>query len=281
MEIIDGKTLAANVRENLKSDVQKLKKKGITPNLAVILVGEDKASQIYVKNKSKACLEVGINYEEFFLTNDTTMEQLLSLIDRLNAREDIHGILLQSPMPKHLNIDKAFERISPKKDVDGFNPVNVGKLCLNQDGFVSCTPAGIMKMFEKYNINLEGKNAVVLGRSNIVGKPMSLCLLNNDATVTICHSKTQNLSEITKNADIIVVALGKPKFLTKDMVKEGAVIIDVGINRTENGIVGDVDFENVKEVASYITPVPGGVGPMTVAMLMSNVVKSAKDFIAN
>lgn len=281
MEIIDGKTLAANVRENLKSDVQKLKKRGITPNLAVILVGEDKASQIYVKNKSKACLEVGINYEEFFLTNDTTMEQLLSLIDRLNAREDIHGILLQSPMPKHLNIDEAFERISPKKDVDGFNPVNVGKLCLNQDGFVSCTPAGIMKMFEKYNINLEGKNAVVLGRSNIVGKPMSLCLLNNDATVTICHSKTQNLSEITKNADIIVVALGKPKFLTKDMVKEGAVVIDVGINRTENGIVGDVDFENVKEVASYITPVPGGVGPMTVAMLMSNVVKSVKDFIAN
>lgn len=276
MEIIDGKLLATSVRENLKSDVQKLKKKGITPNLAVILVGEDKASQIYVKNKSKACLEVGINYEEFFLTNDTTMEQLLALIDRLNAREDIHGILLQSPMPKHLNIDEAFERISPKKDVDGFNPVNVGKLCLNQDGFVSCTPAGIMKMFEKYNINLEGKNAVVLGRSNIVGKPMSLCLLNNDATVTICHSKTQNLSEITKNADIIVVALGKPKFLTKDMVKEGAVVIDVGINRTENGIVGDVDFENVKEVASYITPVPGGVGPMTVAMLMSNVVKAAR-----
>ncbi len=279
MEIIDGKSLAASVRESLKSEVQKLKKKGITPNLAVILVGEDKASQIYVKNKSKACLEVGINYEEFFLTNDTTMEQLLALIDRLNEREDIHGILLQSPMPKHLNIDEAFERISPKKDVDGFNPVNVGKLCLNQEGFVSCTPAGIMKMFEKYNIDIEGKSAVVLGRSNIVGKPMSLCLLNKDATVTICHSKTQNLAEITRNADIIVVALGKAKFLTKDMVKEGAIIIDVGINRTENGLVGDVDFENVKEVASYITPVPGGVGPMTVAMLMSNVVKSAKNFI--
>ena len=279
MEIIDGKSLAASVRESLKSEVQKLKKKGITPNLAVILVGEDKASQIYVKNKSKACLEVGINYEEFFLTNDTTMEQLLALIDRLNEREDIHGILLQSPMPKHLNIDEAFERISPKKDVDGFNPVNVGKLCLNQEGFVSCTPAGIMKMFEKYNIDIEGKSAVVLGRSNIVGKPMSLCLLNKDATVTICHSKTQNLAEITRNADIIVVALGKAKFLTKDMVKEGAIIIDVGIDRTENGLVGDVDFENVKEVASYITPVPGGVGPMTVAMLMSNVVKSAKNFI--
>lgn len=277
MEIIDGKALAANVREGLKSEVQKLKKKGVTPNLAVILVGEDKASQIYVKNKSKACLEVGINYEEFFLNSNTSMEQLLALIDRLNEREDVHGILLQSPMPKHLNIDEAFERILPKKDVDGFNPVNVGKLCLNQDGFISCTPAGIMKMFEKYKIDLEGKNAVVLGRSNIVGKPMSLCLLNNDATVTICHSKTQNLPEITKAADIIVVALGKPRFLTKEMVKEGAVIIDVGINRIENSIIGDVDYESVKEIASYITPVPGGVGPMTVAMLMQNVVKAAKN----
>ena len=281
MEIIDGKLLAANIREGLKSDVQKLKKKGIAPNLAVILVGEDKASQIYVKNKSKACLDVGINYEEFFLSSDTTMEQLLALIDRLNVRDDIHGILLQSPMPKHLDIDEAFRRISPEKDVDGFNPVNVGKLCLKQDGFVSCTPAGIMKMFERYNIEIEGKNAVVLGRSNIVGKPMSLCLLNKDATVTICHSKTQNLAEITRDADIIVVALGKPKFLTRDMVKEGAVIIDVGINRTEDGIVGDVDFENVKEVASYITPVPGGVGPMTVAMLMQNVVKAAANSMKN
>lgn len=281
MEIIDGKTLAAKIREGLKSEVQELSKKGITPNLAVILVGDDKASQIYVKNKSKACLEIGINYEEFLLDTETTMEQLLTLIDKLNEREDVHGILLQSPMPKHLNIDEAFERISPKKDVDGFNPVNVGKLCLKQDGFVSCTPAGIMKMFEKYNINLEGKNAVVLGRSNIVGKPMSLCLLNSDATVTICHSKTQNLTEITKSADIIVVALGKPNFLTKDMVKEGAVIIDVGINRLEKGIVGDVDFENVKEVASYITPVPGGVGPMTIAMLMQNVVKAATKSLEN
>lgn len=279
--IIDGKTLAANIRESLKSEVQEIKDKGVIPNLAVILVGEDKPSQIYVKNKSKACLEIGIKYEEFLLDSNTTMEQLLSLIDTLNEREDIHGILLQSPMPKHLNIDEAFERISPKKDVDGFNPVNVGKLCLKQDGFVSCTPAGIMKMFEKYNISLEGKNAVVLGRSNIVGKPMSLCLLNKDSTVTICHSKTQNLSEITKNADIIVVALGKPKFLTKDMVKEGAVVIDVGINRTENGIVGDVDFESVKEIVSYITPVPGGVGPMTIAMLMQNVVKAAENTLEN
>lgn len=281
MEIIDGKTLAANIREGLKSKVQDLKDRNIVPNLAVILVGEDKPSQIYVKNKSKACLEIGINYEEFLLDNNTTMEELLSLIDTLNNREDIHGVLLQSPMPKHLDIDIAFNRILPEKDVDGFNPVNVGKLCLNQDGFVSCTPAGIMKMFEKYGIKLEGKNAVVLGRSNIVGKPMSLCLLNKDATVTICHSKTQNLSEITRNADIIVVALGKPKFLTKDMIKEGAVVIDVGINRLENGIVGDVDFESVKEIVSYITPVPGGVGPMTIAMLMQNVVKAAENALEN
>lgn len=277
MKLIDGKALATEVRASLKNDVQELKSKGITPILAVILVGDDKASQIYVRNKNKACQDVGIKYEEFLLDKDTTMEKLLSLIETLNNREDVYGILLQSPLPKHLNADEAFRKISPEKDVDGFNPVNVGRLCLKQDGFVSCTPAGIMKMFEKYNINLEGKNAVVLGRSNIVGKPMSLCLLNNDATVTICHSKTQNLAEITKKADILVVALGKPKFVTKDMVKDGAVVIDVGINRTENGIVGDVDFENVKEKTSYITPVPGGVGPMTIAMLMNNVVKAAKN----
>ena len=279
MKIIDGKLLSTEVREGLKAEVELLKEKGIIPNLAVILVGEDKASQIYVKNKSKACQDVGIKYEEFILPASTTMEELLSLIDDLNERKDVHGILLQSPVPKHLNIDKAFERISPEKDVDGFNPINVGRLCLKQDGFVSCTPAGIMRMFEKYKIELAGKNAVVLGRSNIVGKPMSLCLLNKDATVTICHSKTKKLSEITKQADILVVALGKTKFVTKDMVKEGAVVIDVGINRTNEGLFGDVDFEDVKEKASYITPVPGGVGPMTVAILMSNVVKSAKKLL--
>ena len=279
MEIIDGKLLSAEVRESLKSEVQGLREKGIIPNLAVILVGEDKASQIYVKNKSKACQDVGIKYEEFILPSSITMEELLKLIDELNGRKDVHGILLQSPVPKHLNIDEAFERISPEKDVDGFNPVNVGRLCLKQDGFVSCTPAGIMKMFEKYNIELAGKNAVVLGRSNIVGKPMSLCLLNKDATVTICHSKTKNLADITRQADILVVALGKAKFVTKDMVKDGAVVIDVGINRTDEGLLGDVDFENVKEKTSYITPVPGGVGPMTVAILMSNVVKSAKKIL--
>lgn len=278
MEIIDGKALAKEIREGLKEEVDLLKSKKIIPNLAVILVGNDKASQIYVKNKSKACNEVGINFEEFILPEETTMDELIDLIDKLNNRADVHGILLQSPIPKHLDAEKAFGRISSEKDVDGFNPINVGKLCLKQDGFVSCTPAGIIKMLEKYNIDIQGKNAVVIGRSNIVGKPMLLCLLNKDATVTICHSKTQNLAEITKQADIIVVAIGKPNFLTKDMVKDGAVIIDVGINRTDNGIIGDVDFEKVKEVASYITPVPGGVGPMTIAMLLSNVVKSAKNF---
>ena len=215
--IINGKELAAKVRLELKEEVAELKRKGIQPKLAVIMVGNDSASAVYVRNKSKACDEIGIAFEEFLLKEDTTREELLNLIEELNNREDVHGILLQSPIPKHLDIREAFNAISYKKDVDGFNPVNVGKLCLKQDGFVSCTPAGIMKMFEKYNISLEGKNAVVLGRSNIVGKPMSLCLLNKDSTVTICHSKTQNLSEITKNADIIVVAFGIPKLFRVDM----------------------------------------------------------------
>ena len=276
MNVIDGKFLALEVRNGLKDDVVKLKEKGIIPKLAVILVGNDKASQIYVRNKSKACEDVGIDFEEFFLNENIKMYELLDLIDELNLRKDVHGILLQSPIPKHLDIEKAFNRIIPEKDVDGFNPINVGKLCLKQDGFVSCTPAGIMKMFEKYKIDLEGKHAVVLGRSNIVGRPMSLCLLNKNATVTICHSKTRNLDEITRNADIIVAALGKPKFVKKDMVKDGVIIIDVGINRTDSGIVGDVDFENIKDKAEYITPVPGGVGPMTIAMLMSNVIKACK-----
>ncbi len=204
------------------------------------------------------------------------MQELLDIIDRLNERKDISGILLQSPIPEHLDINEAFRRIAPEKDVDGFNPVSIGKLCLNQDTFVSCTPYGIMKMFEAYNIDIKGKHAVILGRSNIVGKPMSLCLLNKDATVTICHSQTKNLEQITKQADILVAAIGRKHFVTENMVKDGAVVIDVGINRTEAGLFGDVDFENVKEKTSFITPVPGGVGPMTVAMLMNNVVKSAK-----
>lgn len=278
MEIIDGKQLAKKTREKLKYEVEDLKKEGIQPKLAVIMVGDNSASQIYVRNKSKACNDVGIEFEEYLLPGTTKQEELLDLIEKLNNNEEINGILLQSPIPDGLDINEAFRKISPEKDVDGFHPVNVGKLVLGQDTFVSCTPYGVMKMFEEYNIDLEGKNAVVIGRSNIVGKPMSQCLLNKNATVTICHSRTRNLPEITKNADILVSAIGRPEFVTADMVKEGAVVIDVGINRTAEGkLKGDVDFENVSKKASYITPVPGGVGPMTIAMLMNNVVKASKN----
>lgn len=277
VKIIDGKELAKNIRLELKEEVQELKNNGINPKLAVIMVGDDKASKIYVKNKSKACEEVGIEYEEYLLNEDISMENLLKVIDKLNDREDIDAILLQSPIPKNLDINLAFQRIKPEKDVDGFNPINVGKLALNQDCFVSCTPYGIIKMLDQYNINLEGANAVIIGRSNIVGKPLIQCLLNKNSTVTVCHSKTKNIKDFTKNADIIIAAVGKPKFVTEDMVKENAVVIDVGINRIDDGILGDVDFENVSKKASYITPVPGGVGPMTIAMLMNNVVKSAKN----
>lgn len=276
-QLIDGKELAKKVREKLKEENKLLKQRGIKAKLAVILVGDDNASKIYVRNKSKACEEVGVEYEEILLDTNTTMDELLGVIDELNKREDINGILLQSPIPKGLNIQEAFERISPLKDVDGFNPVNVGKLMIGQDTFVSCTPYGIIKMLEHYNIPVEGKHAVVIGRSNIVGKPLSHCLLNKNATVTICHSKTKNLSSITKNADILISAVGKLNMVTEDMVKDGAVVIDVGMNRDENGkLKGDVDFENVKNKASYITPVPGGVGPMTIAMLMNNVIKATK-----
>lgn len=276
-KLIDGKALAQKTRASLKNEADKLRTMGIIPKLAVILVGEDPASKIYVKNKSKACEEVGIEYEEILLDENTSMEKIISTIKELNNREDVKGILLQSPIPKVLNIQEAFNTIDYKKDVDGFNPINIGKLATGQDCFISCTPYGIMKMFEEYNIELSGKNAVVIGRSNIVGKPMAQCLLNKNATVTICHSKTKNLAEITKKADIIVSAVGKINMVTEDMVKDGAAIIDVGMNRNENGkIVGDVDFENVKNKASYITPVPGGVGPMTIAMLMNNVIKAAK-----
>lgn len=276
--IIDGKTLAAKIRTNLKIDCENLKKKGINPKLAVIMVGDNQASKVYVKNKSKACEDVGIDYEEFLLGDDTTQKELIDLIEKLNNRDDVTGILLQSPIPSHLDINEAFRTISPEKDVDGFNPINVGKLVLNQKTFVSCTPYGIMKMFEAYNINLEGKDVVVIGRSNIVGKPSAQCCLNKNATVTICHSKTKDLKKYTQNADIIIIAIGKSRFLKEDMVKKGAVIIDVGINRGEDGkITGDVDFENVCKKASYITPVPGGVGPMTIAMLMNNVIKASKE----
>ena len=278
--IIDGKTLAKKIRSNLKIDCEELKKQGITPKLAVILVGDDSASKVYVRNKNKACEDVGIEFEEYLLDADITQEKLIDLINVLNYKKDIHGILLQSPIPRHLDINEAFRTILPEKDVDGFNPLNVGKLTLNQDTFVSCTPYGIIKMFEEYEIDLSGKNVTIIGRSNIVGKPLIQCCLNKDATVTVCHSRTKNLKEHTQNADIVIVAIGKPKFITEDMIKDGAVIIDVGINRDENGkLVGDVDFENVEKKASYITPVPGGVGPMTVAMLMNNVIKAAKQTI--
>lgn len=274
-EILDGKMVATKVRQNLKLEVEDLKRKGIMPKLAVIMVGNDPSSKIYVRNKSLACKEIGIDYEEFLLGEDSTQEELLSLIDKLNEDDSVNGILLQSPIPKNLDINEAFRRIAPEKDVDGFNPCNVGKLCLGQDTFVSCTPYGIIKLLDEYNIDLEGKDAVIVGRSNIVGKPMLQCLLNKNATVTICHSKTIKLEEVTKKADILVVAIGKPKFIKKEMVKEGAIVIDVGINRGQDGkLCGDVDFEEVSKIAKYITPVPGGIGPMTIAMLMNNIVKA-------
>ena len=276
-QLIDGKELAKNIRQELKKENDKLKEKGINAKLAVILVGDDSASKIYVKNKSKACNDVGIEFEEILLDSNTTMDKLLNVIENLNLREDINGILLQSPIPKGLNIQEAFEKIDYRKDVDGFNPINVGKLMIGQDGFIPCTPYGIVRMLEEYNIPVEGKNAVVIGRSNIVGKPLSQCLLNKNATVTVCHSRTRDIQNVTKNADILISAVGKINMVTEDMVKDGAVVIDVGMNRKADGkLAGDVDFENVKEKTSYITPVPGGVGPMTIAMLMNNVIKATK-----
>ena len=275
--IIDGKELAKKIRANLKIECEELKKKNINSKLAVIMVGEDPASKVYVRNKSKACEDVGIEYEEYLLDVNTTQKELIELIEKLNNDKTINGILLQSPIPSNLDINEAFRTISPQKDVDGFNPINVGKLVLNQDTFVSCTPYGIMKMFEEYDIDLTGKNVVILGRSNIVGKPLIHCCLNKNATVTSCHSKTQNIAQKAKEADVLISAIGKSNFVTADMVKDGAVVIDVGINRLDNGkITGDVDFESVKEKASYITPVPGGVGPMTIAMLMNNVIKATR-----
>ena len=263
--IIDGKELAKKIRASLKIECEELKQKNIKSKLAVIMVGDDPASKVYVRNKSRACEDVGIKYEEYLLDSKITQKELIELIEKLNNDKTINGILLQSPIPSNLDINEAFRTISPEKDVDGFNPINVGKLVLNQDTFVSCTPYGIMKMFEEYDIDLTGKNVVILGRSNIVGKPLIHCCLNKNATVTVCHSKTKELE------------IGKANFVTADMVKDGAVVIDVGINRLDNGkITGDVDFESVKEKASYITPVPGGVGPMTIAMLMNNVIKATR-----
>ncbi len=275
--IIDGKEVAKKTREEVREEVETLKKKGITPKLTVIMVGNNPASKVYVKQKSKACNEVGVEYEEYFLDAKITQKKLLELIEKLNNDASVNGILLQSPLPPHLDINEAFRAIDYRKDVDGFHPMNVGKLVLGQDTFISCTPYGIMRLFEAYKIDLCGKNVVIIGRSNIVGKPLVQCCLNHNATVTVCHSKTKDVREVAKNADVVVAAIGKPNFVKADMVKENAIVIDVGINRLDTGkLVGDVDFETVSQKASYITPVPGGVGPMTVAMLMNNVVKAAK-----
>lgn len=277
-QILDGKELSKKVKDGVKVKVDKLKEKGINPKLAVITVGNNSASSVYVKNKSKACENAGIDFEEFFLPEETTEDELVELIEKLNQDKLVHGILLQSPVPKHININRAFETISPSKDVDGFNAINVGNLTIGRDCFVSCTPWGVMRMLEEYNIDVTGKTAVVIGRSNIVGKPMLQCLLSKDATVTICHSKTKDLEEVVSRADIVIAAIGKPNFVTGKMIKDGAVVIDVGINRLENGkLCGDVNYEEAFPKASYITPVPGGVGPMTVAMLLENVVKAAEE----
>lgn len=276
-EIINGKELSKKIKKELKEKVKELKEKGINPKLAVIMVGDDAGSQVYVRNKSKACEKVGIEFEEYLFDDKLQEKELLQLIEKLNLDDSVHGILLQSPVPKHIDINKAFRTISPDKDVDGFNPINVGNLSIGEDAFISCTPYGIVKMLEEYNIETVGKKAVILGRSNIVGKPMIQCMLNKNSTVTVCHSKTKDIEEEVKRADIVIAAIGKPKFVKVHMVKEGAVVIDVGINRLEDGtICGDVDYDEVSKKASYITPVPGGVGPMTIAMLLSNLVKAAK-----
>ena len=275
--IIDGKAIAKKTREYLKKEVEELKENGINPKLAVIMVGDNAASKVYIRNKSKACDEVGVKYEEYILGADIKQEELTRLIEKLNNDKTVNGILLQSPLPPNLDINEAITKIDYKKDVDGFHPMNIGKLVLGQDTFVSCTPYGIMRLFEEYNIDLCGKNVVILGRSNIVGKPLIQCCINKNATVTVCHSKTKELEKITKEADILITAIGKPEFIKAEMVKEDVVVIDVGINRLKTGkIVGDVDFGEVSQKASYITPVPGGVGPMTIAMLLNNVIKAAK-----
>ncbi len=266
-KIIDGKKIAQEVRNEIK---EKIKSIGKTPGLAFILVGDNPASQVYVKGKDKACKEVGIYSEVYNLKEETTEEELLELIDRLNQESKINGMIVQLPLPKHINQHLVIDAILPEKDADGFTPVNIGEMFLGRNRIVPATPKGIIKLIESTGIEIEGKHAVIVGRSNIVGKPTATLLLQKNATVTICHSKTENLTEITKQADILVVAVGKPKFLKKNMVKRGAIVIDVGINRLENKLVGDVDFDEVKEVAGYITPVPGGVGPMTIAMLLEN-----------
>lgn len=273
---MDGKELSKKLKASLKTKVDALKSEGIFPCLAVIIVGKNPASEIYVNNKKKSCAELGIKSLEYALPEETTEEELLSLIEKLNVDSEVDGILCQLPLPEHICEKNVINAISPEKDVDAFHPTNVGHIMIGDYAFLPCTPAGVMEFLEGYKIDVSGKNCVVLGRSNIVGKPMTMLLVKANATVTVCHSKTSDISEFTKKADLIVSAVGKPKLITADMVKDGAVIIDVAINRLENGkICGDVDFENVKDKASYITPVPGGVGPMTIATLMKNTVTAA------
>lgn len=275
--IIDGKKISTDVKEEVRQEVLKLKEQGVSVGLAVVLAGDDPASKVYVGNKKKACEALGINSYEYLLDKSVTQNELTELIKKLNADDKVDGILVQLPLPKGLDEKEIIRTISPEKDVDAFHPENVGKIMIGDFDFVPCTPAGIIELITRSGIELCGKNCVVIGRSNIVGKPMSMLLLQKNATVTICHSKTQNLKDITSKADVIVAAVGKAKFVTADMVKDGAVVIDVGINRMENGkLCGDVDFDAVFEKASYITPVPGGVGPMTIAMLMKNTVCAAK-----
>lgn len=270
MILIDGRKIAKEIRQKLAKKVEKEK---IKPNLAVILCGDNEASRVYVNIKSRACEEVGIEFEEYHLNNKITQKELIELIEELNNNDKVDGILLQFPLPKGLNYDEAAEKINPEKDVDGFNPYNVGRLTIGKPKFIPCTPYGIMKMFEKYDIDLTGKKVAIVGRSNIVGKPMAQCLLSKNATVTICHSKTKDLKKELIDADVVIAAVGRRSIIKADMIKDGAIVIDVGTNRDENGkLCGDVDFENVSKKASYITPNPGGVGPMTVAMLMQNVV---------
>ena len=277
MALIDGKAVSLQVKQQVKQECDKLKTKGVTPGLAVIIVGDDPASQVYVRNKEKACEECGFYSVKYALDADTTQSELNALIDKLNKDEKINGILCQLPLPKHLDDKEVINRIHPIKDVDAFHPVNVGAIMIGDYNFLPCTPAGVMELIHSTGVDVTGKKAVVIGRSNIVGKPMAMLLLHENATVEITHSKTLDLKSITKEADILVAAIGRAKFVTADMVKNGAIVIDVGMNRDENGkLCGDVDFENVKDKCSFITPVPGGVGPMTISMLMRNTLTAAK-----
>lgn len=277
MNIIDGKAVSKKVKEDVKAECEQLKAKGVTPGLAVIIVGDDPASQVYVHNKEVACEACGFYSVKYALPAETTQDELNALIDKLNKDDKINGILCQLPLPSHLDDKEVINRIDPLKDVDAFHPVNVGAIMIGDYNYLPCTPAGVMELIHSTGVDVSGKKAVVMGRSNIVGKPMAMLLLHENATVEITHSRTQNLADITKEADILVAAIGKAKFVKADMVKDGAVVIDVGMNRDENGkLCGDVDFENVKDKCSFITPVPGGVGPMTIAMLMKNTLTAAK-----